>query len=237
MKTGLTLLIFPILAMASCMQEKSPQDETATDTLTKTQVDSLYQVDTKKSVVTWIANTPAGKHNGTIMIDSGYLGIRNDTIVNAELIIDIPSLIIQNISQGSAAYSEAMHYLMSPRFFAADSFAYGHIIMTDILPINQSGDSTMIEDALHIIRTSTANPTHLARGSLTVRGLTKPVSFPIQIARKNVKITSTGQFSINREDWGLNAIQESEVINKLHEGGNPQELSLGYYLEVSTANR
>lgn len=45
--------------------------------------------------------------------------------------------------------------------------------------------------------------THTVKGNLTLRGVTKVVTFPATIAVKGKEITGKTEFSINRKDFGL----------------------------------
>jgi polyisoprenoid-binding protein YceI len=57
-------------------------------------------------------------------------------------------------------------------------------------------------------------PTHRIEGNLTIKGVTKRISFPAQVGiSNNVIMAKTPQFTLNRTEWSVNYGSKSIFAN------------------------
>ncbi len=181
---------------------------------------TTYTLDTRASVITWIGNSPARQHNGTIDITSGEIFVQDTTILGGEIVIDILSLDIKDLKEGSDDYQKLKAHLMSEDFFLADTFPRATFEVITLVPF----DSTIkIVDNPQFESENTPallsefmmkNPTHYLTGNLTIRGITKGITFPATIQFRNDKILAEAKFNIDRTEWNISYQDESSVIDK-----------------------
>ena len=71
--------------------------------------------------------------------------------------------------------------------------------------------------------------THTVSGDLTMRGVTRPITFPATIKMSDASMEASAKFTINRTDWGIvykgkadNLIREGVVMNIQIKGATAQ---------------
>jgi polyisoprenoid-binding protein YceI len=195
MKTKVSLLTFTAAAMllSSCMQ--SPKGEKAQmgdamDISTAEGVEYIANVATTS--VEWLGTKPGGSHFGYFPIQEGKLIVKDQTIVGGEMIIDMNSLVVKDIEDPKTNQMLVGH-LKSPDFFAVDSFPTAKFEIAKVTPLDQTTEI----DGIAV--------THSIEGNLTLRGVTRSVSFPseVSIAGDNV-VAKSPKFIINRTHWKAN---------------------------------
>ncbi|WP_231427768.1 MULTISPECIES: YceI family protein [Pedobacter] len=110
-----------------------------------------YTVDAAKSTITWIGKKVTGSHNGTISLKSGTLIFDGKKLVDGGFIIDMNSI---KDADGSAKLEG---HLKADDFFGVAKFPAAQFVITKVTG-------------------SGANVTVM--GDLTIKGITKPLSFP-----------------------------------------------------------
>jgi polyisoprenoid-binding protein YceI len=114
-----------------------------------------YTVDVAKSSITWIGKKVAGSHNGTISLKSGSLNVNGKNLVGGSFVIDMNSI---KDADGSARLE-------------------GHLKAEDFFGTAKNPTSTF---TITKVAGSGANVT--VTGNLTIKGITKPISFPATFA-------------------------------------------------------
>lgn len=189
------LLLFTAAAVtfASCQSAPKADEATATDEQQAASKEGVaYKVDSTQ-VVNFIGTKPVGQHNGTLNISEGQVFVQNGVAVSGgKLIIDMTSLKITD-KDTSGTYKLAGH-LASPDFFEVNKFPTATFEITDVKAF--SADSTKPALVLD-------GATHTVSGNLTLKGVTKNVTFPAIIKTTDNVVTAQANFNINRTDWGL----------------------------------
>jgi polyisoprenoid-binding protein YceI len=135
----------------------------------------------------WIGTKPTGKHAGTINVKSGAFAMDKGNITGGEFDIDLTSLVCTDLKEDQGKAKLEGH-LKSGDFFEVEKFPAGKFSITKVEPL-----------------TGNANATHTVSGDLTLKGVTKAVSFPALVKIEGNKVTATSSaFNINRTDWGIN---------------------------------
>lgn len=57
--------------------------------------------------------------------------------------------------------------------------------------------------------------THTISGNLTLKNVSKNISFPAKIVLKNGKVMATADFNIDRTQWGMTYRADKSVQDKL----------------------
>jgi len=169
--------------------EKTASSDAKTE---KDAVGSVYKADTGSSVISWEGSKPGGSHNGTIMLSEGNLMVDNGTVTGGEFVINMKS--IKDIDLTDPEYNaKLVGHLMSSDFFAVDSFPTARFKITQIEKLENQAAG---EDGLVF--------THAVTGNLTIKDMTRSITFNAAIAMSDGVITaSTGKFVIDRSEWNI----------------------------------
>lgn len=216
------LIISTIIFMMACSsggEQKTVEAQDAMEASSASANATTFTVDTSKSIVTWIGSKPTGKHNGTIPVTEGTVSVKDGSIESATFTMDITGLEILDMTPDNEYYGKLRGHLMSEDFFAVDSFPTASFELVSVA----SYDSSAVNDKAEF-ETENApaalsefmveNPTHLITGNLTMRGVSKSITFPAAVTVAEDGMTAEAKFNINRTDWGLMYQDESSVVDK-----------------------
>lgn len=167
------------------------------------QAEEAKQVDETKSVeaVTYAALTDAdeiswrgyktysnSEHTGVIQVSEGEFKVKEGQLVGGEFTIDMNS--IQNSDVESDEYRAKLEgHLKSPDFFHVDSFPTASFVITEVSPAEAGAESEV---------------THNITGNLTLRGITKSITFgaKVSVDDNNVSL-SAPKVIIDRSQWNV----------------------------------
>ncbi|QCK14960.1 YceI family protein [Mangrovivirga cuniculi] len=201
---------------------------------------------TDDSQVTWIGSKPTGKHNGYIPVTEGELFVEGGNITSGSFTMDIKGLEINDL-ENDPNDEEDMHdkltnHLMSPDFFAADSFPTANFEITEVKEYDASTMSVEGKDQFETEYTPESaeefmveNPTHWISGNLTMRGTTKNVAFPAHVNMEGNELTAKAKFNIDRTDWGLMYGDEASVADKAKDKFIYNTVNVGIELTATQA--
>ena len=116
--------------------------------------DPSYKIDNQKSKITWVGKKVTGSHNGTIALQSGSLAVNGKNVTGGTFVIDMTSI---KDADGSAKLEG---HLKADDFFGSAKFPTSTFVITKVAG-------------------SGANLT--VTGNLTIKGITKPLSFPATV--------------------------------------------------------
>lgn len=134
------------------------------------------EVKTKESTVAWKAYKVTGSHNGTVTLKSGTLMFDNGELTGGEFAVDMTTLISTDLEGGSKYKLEG--HLKSDDFFGVESHPTSTLVFTNVKP---SGKNS-----------------YEVTGDLTIKGITKPVTFDVSIYGS--KATATMKVDRTRYD-------------------------------------
>ena len=136
---------------------------------------------TTASKVEWIGRKVTGKHNGTINIKEGVLQIKDGILLGGSFVIDMTSIKVLDMTGEYAAKLEG--HLKSDDFFAADAYPTSKLIITQA---NAKGDGQFE-----------------IKGNLTIRDVTKEVTFMTQLTPDGKKYKATTNITIDRSNYNV----------------------------------
>ncbi|MGB5509031.1 YceI family protein [Robiginitalea sp.] len=135
------------------------------------------EVKTKESKVAWKAYKVTGSHNGTVDLKSGTLMFDNDKLTGGEFTVDMTTLIATDLEGESRQKLE------------------GHLKSDDFFSVASNPTSTLVFSNVK----STGKNSYEVTGNLTVKGITKPVTFDVSVygskATATMKVDRT-QFEV-----------------------------------------
>ncbi len=150
-----------------------------------------YRVNTGASKIEWIGTKQNGEHHGTFHIKDGEIAVDKGDITAGSFSIDMSS--ISNTDQKGEQKQKLEEHLKSPDFFEVDKFPVAKFEITKVESYDSSKSESILPDATHIIS-----------GNLTLKDITKNVTFPAKVNIDNNGLTAQADFNINRADWGIN---------------------------------
>ncbi|HML83559.1 MAG TPA: YceI family protein [Bacteroidales bacterium] len=153
----------------------------------------VYNADISKSVINWEGTKPGGSHVGTISVQTGTVNIDKGQVVGGSFLIDMKS--IKNTDLTDAEYNKKLvGHLMSPDFFAVDSFPTAKFEITKVEALAQAES---IEGV---------NVNSLVSGNLTIKNISRAIQFKanISVNEDAGTVTATSvKFVIDRSEWKI----------------------------------
>jgi polyisoprenoid-binding protein YceI len=154
---------------------------------TKT-VSKVLKIDTSASTMNWIGKKIAGQHNGIIKIVKGETGLDNNgKIVNGNFEIDMKSIVDLDLDDAELN-NKLITHLKSDDFFSAEKFPTSKFEITNVEPLNDP---------------SKPNFNNTISGNLTIKAITKSISFPASVKMENGVLNSFADFDIDRTEWEI----------------------------------
>lgn len=127
----------------------------ATEPVTKVK----KEVKAEESTVTWKAYKVTGSHTGTVTLESGALMFDEETLSGGEFAVDMTSLISTDLEGGMKNKLET--HLKSNDFFSVESHPTSKLVFTNVK--------------------ATGKNSYEVIGDLTIKGITKPITFDVSI--------------------------------------------------------
>jgi polyisoprenoid-binding protein YceI len=178
----LVIASFPIAIGIGCRGSVKDKDKinTPASSLSLHVGDERYAViDTKESVVGWKGSNPFGPHTGYVKISKGELMMEDGQLAGGTVEVDMTTIEDENHKSNSGL----IEHLKDPDFFDVKIFPFSAITITKVASIN-------VEDKE-------------ITGNLTIKGITRPVTFPAKIEVKDGIVKANGKLVIDRTDWGI----------------------------------
>lgn len=129
------------------------------------------------SKIEWVGAKVTGDHSGGFNKFESNIVVENNELQSIDLTIDMASVFSDN--------EKLTGHLMSADFFEVENFA------------SASFKSTGIE------KKDVAGASHLIKGELGMRGVTKAIAFPANISVSEGEVSVNAEFSINRTLWNI----------------------------------
>ncbi len=201
MKTKLTFIVamcFMLVASISCKKEQKNEAEAKEEVKVREAPASAlsYAVD-NNSLIYWTGKKPTGQHSGTINLKGGDVKTENGKVLNGSFTIDMNSITVTDLEGDEKASLEG--HLKGEGEKTEDHFfnvAKFPTATFEITAVTETEEGTTIA------------------GNLTIKGITKNVSFPASISADDNGVTITSDvFTINRTEWGVNYASKSLFDN------------------------
>ncbi|MDO9136787.1 MAG: YceI family protein [Lutibacter sp.] len=136
-----------------------------------------FKVNVENSKLTWKGYKPTGDHTGTITLASGNIALKNNKLTGGSFVANMSTI---KDNDGSAKLE-------------------GHLKNADFF------DVTVFPTAkFDITKTEAKGAKIQVTGNMTIKGITKQITFPASLAvnKDNVTLTSD-TFQINRADFNV----------------------------------
>ncbi len=189
-----TLLIMAgalAMFMASCGNKTGEENNAeGTEANAETTEEVSYTVDGAASSVVWKGEMLGIKfHEGTIGIQEGQMSLAGNVVTGGSFTIDMASInpTDENYTEEQTA-EKLVGHLVSPDFFATDSFPTASFVIKSV-----SGDK--------------------ATGEMTIRGITAEETVEgITVTEENGVTTVAGKLTFDRKKYGVSWDPAAEVV-------------------------
>lgn len=140
-------------------------------------VEETYKVDSASSTLTWKGYKPTGSHTGTVLLQSGTIVMNGNKLKSGSFVADMSSI---KDADGSAKLEG---HLKSADFFEVEVFPTSKFVVTKIHHMDEKAHIT---------------------GNLTIKNITKEITFEAAIATKGNTVTLTSKtFQIDRAQYNI----------------------------------
>ncbi|MEY2799644.1 MAG: hypothetical protein RI934_632 [Bacteroidota bacterium] len=140
-----------------------------------------YKVDGTASSINWLAKKVTGQHGGTIAMTSGALTVANDNITGGTFVIDMNSIKCTDLTGEWA--DKLIGHLRSDDFFSVEKNPTAQLTITKV---NYESANKANIDA-----------------NLTIKGITKAISFPSAISKKGDVLVAVSTIRIDRTKFDI----------------------------------
>lgn len=153
---------------------------TTTASQAATGATAKYTFDQSSSKVTWVGSKVTGKHDGGFGTFTGTVDVVDGAPEKSKVTVDIDAASLTSDAE------KLTGHLKSPDFFDVAKNPKATFVSTEIKKGGEKG------------------ATHTVTGNLTIKGITKSVTFPATIQVTGDAANVDAEFAINRRDFSLN---------------------------------
>lgn len=202
-KFKLAGLVILISAFAACKQ--APQGDKAVTKEAQEVVQNSaakeVNVNTAESRFEWVGTKVTQMHSGTVDIKSGKLQVEGNSLKGGSFIMDMPTLVATNLD---AKTNEALtKHLKGEDFFNVEKFPEAKFEITDVNPFSGAIVEENTELTKDINEYRVTDPNATISGNLTIKDVTKNISFPAKVEINNGKVNAMAKFMLDRKLWGI----------------------------------
>ncbi|RAJ10575.1 polyisoprenoid-binding protein YceI [Chitinophaga skermanii] len=199
----LSATLFMSCAQAPTADKAVVQDA---DSISVNDVGDVYKLDTASSVLTWIGTKSTGGHSGEFDITSGNIYVQDSTITGGQFIINVGSLKNVDLAKDADMRSQLETELRGPNFFDVAKFPSAKFDIISVQPYkSEPGADTILLQ----------NATHIVKGNLTIKNVTKSMSFPVRITLTADAVLAQANFNMDRTLWGMTYRADKSLQDKL----------------------
>jgi polyisoprenoid-binding protein YceI len=150
--------------------------------------DGAYRLDPAQSVIRWTGRNLFNHHSGTVRLAEGEILLRQGELVSARFTIDMAGIACEDLADP-----------------ACNAMLIAHLRTADFFDVEHHPTAQFVADSVEKIGACTdGTPNHLLRGTFTLRGISRPLEFPVLLAttEDGRRLTGQGQFELDRTDYG-----------------------------------
>jgi len=150
--------------------------------------DGAYRIDTAESVIRWTGRNLFNHHSGTVRLAGGEILLHQGWLTSARFTIDMASIACEDLADS-----------------AMNAMLLTHLRTTDFFDVEHHPTAEFVADTAEPIESCSAGtPNHLLRGTFTLRGISRPLEFPVLIAAKDDgrHLTGQGVLELDRTTYG-----------------------------------
>lgn len=144
-------------------------------------------VDTKASKIEWIGEKVTGKHNGTVMLQSGTVEATGGRLTGGTFTMDMNSIKILDL-EDQTYNGKLLGHLKSDDFFGVEKNPTSTFKMTSVAPIKGAEGTAS---------------NYTVSGDLTIKGITNRITFPATVTMSGGQLTAVGTTKVDRTKYDI----------------------------------
>ena len=183
-----TNLFLICLLVASCNNDKTKAAKTEDAVDAKAiPTAAAKSYSSVNGIINWSGAKLAYDHKGTLKLQSGIFSAEGNKIKSGDFVIDMASLTNTDLASDPGKKDKLEGHLKSGDFFDVETFPTATFSITSVADADTDEANCMIT------------------GNLTMKGVTKSVTFPaLVVAKEDGTLTAiSDKFKINRTEWGI----------------------------------
>ncbi|PKV66950.1 YceI family protein [Pontibacter ramchanderi] len=176
--------------------------------------DQTFQIDTAGSSVTWIGAKVTGRHNGLIPVKQGTIMLHNGKLQGGKALLDMTGVRSEDKSIDEAGNLKLTKHLRSADFFDVEQHPVASFEITSVAPYDSTERQEVPAFAGNAREMRVKDPNHKVTGNLTIKGITKSISFPARIEVEDSVLRAKANFNIDRTHWRLSYGSDQSLGNR-----------------------
>ncbi|QIL77391.1 YceI family protein [Hymenobacter sp. HDW8] len=184
-KIALSALFVAALFTAPAMAQQPAVKKTTPGTAKA--AGTAYAVQPQLSTLGWVGKKVTGEHSGNVQFKEGNVLVRGNQLVGGTFVVDMNSLKVTDLKDADSN-GKLVGHLKADDFFGVEKNPTATFKITNITPIKGAA--------------ADANNATIT-GDLTIKGITKPITFPAKIGVKNGMAAATGVATIDRTKYDI----------------------------------
>src|SRR4030095_1569936 len=196
MKYSILPGIFFLMMIGAACKEKSQSEKTdGSSEMSKDDKamsgQATYQIDPQNSNLKWKGSGPGGSENGFVPFSGGSVKVKDGAVTEGTIEIDMKNITVESQSGDMKGKLESHLKGTAPGkeedFFNVDKYPKAYFKITS---------SSRLEND--------PNATHKINGDLTIKNITKPISFNARIDIKDNVLTAVASpFKVDRTEFDI----------------------------------
>ncbi len=149
---------------------------------------TTYAVDASQSAIRWKSKKVGGEHIGIVKMASGQLYVDGSKLTGGTFMADMKSLRDVDKGESNPFNERLVNHLRSDDFFSVEKFPSSTFKITSATPIKGA---------------KAGAPNYTIGGDLTIKGTTRPQTFPAVVNVSGDAVQATASFMVNRLDYDI----------------------------------
>lgn len=149
---------------------------------------ATYTVDASQSSIRWKSKKVGGEHIGIVKMASGELAVDGNKITGGTFVADMKSMRDVDKGESNPFNERLVNHLKSDDFFSVEKHPTSTFKITSVKPIKGA---------------KAGEPNYTIVGNLTIKGTTKPQTFPAVVSVAGNAVQATATFMVNRLDYDI----------------------------------
>jgi len=200
--SGIALLTLSLFISSCSNSNKTDNATTGDEVVVDSANGNELAINTETSKVGFTGYGVGKNHPGVFKISSGKVIIDNGKLTGGNFTININSLVLEQPEE--MFQTKLKPHLLSADFLDATKYPDAKFEITLIKPYTASGKDTAV--------VSGAN--YSISGNLTLKGVTKNITFPANIEVADNSFKALANFNIDRTLWGIRYGNDKSLKDK-----------------------
>ncbi|MBC7397113.1 MAG: YceI family protein [Bdellovibrionales bacterium] len=149
---------------------------------------ATLKLDTQVSKAVWTGKKISGSHTGFVLFKEGSFQMKNGAPASGRVVVDMTSVTCEDLKNDPESKAKLEKHLKGPDFFNIEKYPTAEFKMKSFEEMQTFAPG---------------GPNAIARGDLTVRGVTHPAEVRFVYTPNDIGFTAKGKLQIDRTAHGV----------------------------------